>query len=342
MKNLNHFKGGARAVRGVSLIELMIALLLGLLVVGAAIGIFVSNKQVFRSADNLSFVQENGRVAFELLARELRQTASSPCSAKVPIVNVLRNTAAWGTDWGDGIRGYDGQAAQALPTVTTGVAARNRIAGTDAIELRSGSSGDVTVTDHKPNSAQFKVNTTSHGLVDGDIVMVCDFIQAAIFQVTNASSSNVTIVHNAGVGVASPGNCTKSLKYPLQLPCDVNPAAYYTYGPNSVIAKLKASAWYVGVSTSDPTRRSLYQVLLTRSGATPASTVQEVAEGVQDMQLQYLSSGGTDYQDANAVTNWSQVTAVRVVLTMQSNEQIEGAPVVRTIAHTVTIRNRNS
>lgn len=335
-----HSFNGARSARGVSLIELMIALVLGLLVVGAAIGIFMSNRQVFRSADNLSFVQENGRVAFELLARELRQTASSPCSAKVPIVNVLNNTAAWGTAWGDGIRGYDGQAAQALPTVTTGTATGNRIAGTDAVELRSGASGDVTVVDHKPNSAQFKVNTTAHGLVDGDIVMVCDFIQAAIFQITNASSSNVTIVHNSGTG--TPGNCSKSLKYPMQVPCIPNPSSYYTYGPNSVIAKLKATAWYVGVSSSDPTRRSLYQVMLTSSGASPASTVQEVAEGVQDLQLQYLSAGGTDYQDANAVANWAQVTAVRVVLTLQSNERVDGAPVVRTIANTVTVRNRNS
>lgn len=341
MKTVNPFSGGARAARGVSLIELMIALVLGLLVVGAAIGIFVSNRQVFRSADNLSFVQENGRVAFELLARELRQTASSPCSAKVPIVNVLNNTAAWGTDWGDGIRGYDGQAGQALPTVTTGTVARNRIAGTDAVELRSGASGDVTVTEHKEHAAQFKVNTTAHGLVDGDIVMVCDFVQAAILQITNANSSNVTIVHNTGTG--TPGNCSRSLKYPRQIPCIENPHDHwYTYRPNSVIAKLKATAWYVGVSTSDPTRRSLYQVMLTSSGASPASTVQEVAEGVQDMQLQYLSNGGTDYQDANAVANWAQVTAVRVVLTLQSNERIDGAPVVRTIAHTVTIRNRNS
>ena len=340
MKSRHSFSG-ARAVFGVSLIELMIALVLGLLVVGAAIGIFMSNRQVFRSADNLSFVQENGRVAFELLARELRQTASSPCSAKVPIVNVLASTSAWGTDWGDGIRGYDGQAGQALPTVTIGTAERNRVAGTDAVELRSGSSGDVTVTDHKPNSAQFKVNTTAHGLVDGDIVMVCDFVQAAIFQITNANSSSVTIVHNEGVGVATPGNCTKSLKHPRQA-CNTNAGIqYYSYGPNSVIAKLKATAWYVGVSSSDPARRSLYQVMLTRSGASPASTVQEVAEGVQDMQLQYLSNGSTDYQNANAVTNWAQVTAVRVVLTLQSNEQIDGAPVVRTIANTVTIRNRN-
>ena len=59
------------------------------------------------------------------------------------------------------------------------------------------------------------------------------------------------------------------------------------------------------------------------------------------MQLQYLSNGGTEYQNANAVTNWAQVSAVRVVLTLQSNERIDGAPVVRTIANTVTIRNRN-
>src|SRR5690606_30799930 len=123
-------------------------------------------------------------------------------------------------------------------------------------------------------------------------------------------------------------NCTKSLKYPRLVPCVANPSGYfYTYGPNSVIAKLKATAWYVGVSSSDPTRRSLYQVMLTRSGATPSSTVQEVAEGVQDMQLQYLSVGGVAYQDANAVGNWGEVTAVRVVLTMHSNERIEGSPV---------------
>ncbi len=341
MKPTLSFSCGARASRGFSLIELMIALVLGLLVVGAAIGIFLSNRQVFRSTDNLSFVQENGRVAFELLARELRQAASSPCSASAPVVNVLNNTTAWGTDWGDGIRGYDGQASQALPSVVTGTAARERIAGTDAVELRSGAAGDVTVVEHKPNSAQFKVSTTAHGLVDGDIVMVCDFVQAAIFQITTANSSNVTIVHNTGTG--TPGNCTKSLKYPRLVPCVANPSGYfYTYGPNSVIAKLKATAWYVGVSSSDPTRRSLYQVMLTRSGATPSSTVQEVAEGVQDMQLQYLSVGGVAYQDANAVGNWGEVTAVRVVLTMQSNERIEGSPVVRTIAHTVAIRNRNS
>lgn len=339
-KNMRNVSGPHHA-RGVSLIELMIALVLGLLVVSAAIGIFVSNRQVFRAADSLSYVQENGRAAFEILARELRQAGGTPCSRNVPIVNVLNNTSSWGTAWGDGIRGYEGGAA--MPGVTIGTGSGQRIAGTDAIELRSGQSGEVTVVDHQPKSAQFKVNVNTHGLVDGDIVMVCDFVQAAIFQITNASSTNVTIVHNEGTG--TPGNCTKALGYPMGTPCNVpKNDNYYAYGPNSVIAKLKATAWYVGVSSSNASRRSLYQVLLTRNGTTPATTVQEVAEGVQDMQLQYLSTGGAAYQDASAVADWSRVTAVRVVLTMQGTENVDvdGTPTVRTIAHTVTLRNRNS
>lgn len=341
MKSARTFVG-SRHVRGVSLIELMIALVLGLLVVSAAIGIFISNRQVFRATDSLSYVQENGRAAFEILARELRQAGGTPCSRNVPIVNVLNSTSAWGTAWGDGVRGYEGGVA--LPSVTTGTAARQRIAGTDAIELRSGQSGEVTVVDHQPKSAQFKVNVSTHGLVDGDIVMVCDFVQAAIFQITNASSSNVTIVHNEG-NTVTPGNCTKALGYPMGTPCNVpKNDNYYAYGPNSVIARLKATAWYVGVSSSDTSRRSLYQVMLTRNGTLPATTVQEVAEGVQDMQLQYLSLGGAQYQDASAVADWSRVTAVRVVLTLQGTENVDvdGTPTVRTIAHTVTLRNRNS
>ena len=46
-----------RATRGFSLIEMMIAMVLGLLVVGAAIGIFVSNQQAYRATEGLGRVQ---------------------------------------------------------------------------------------------------------------------------------------------------------------------------------------------------------------------------------------------------------------------------------------------
>lgn len=329
-----------RRISGVTLIELMIALVLGLLVVAAAIGIFVSNRQAFRVADNLSRVQENARVGYELMARELRQAGGNPCSRNVRTVNVLKPNAIWGTAWGDGVRGYTG--TQAFGGATFGTAAGNRVSGTDAIEIRSGAPGEVTVVDHKPTSAQFKVNTVNHGLQDGDIAIVCDFVQASIFQISGAQNGiNVTVVHNIG-NTQTPGNCSKGLGWADPPDCSTN-GTPYAYGPNSTIARLRASAWYIGVSGSDSQRRSLYQVQLVNSGGVPSMRAQEIAEGVQNMQLEYLVPGTTEYVPANSITNWNQVSAVRVVLTLQSTEStgVNNAPINRQVAHVVTLRNRN-
>lgn len=327
-----------RRASGVSLIELMIALVLGLLVVSAAIGIFLSNKQTFRATDNLSYVQENARVAFELMAREVRQAGGSPCSNNVRMVNVLKNPgSSWWSTWGDGVRGYEG--TEAFAGATFGTAANRRISGTDAIELRSGAPGEVTVVDHKPASAQFKVSTVNHGLQDFDIAIVCDFVQASIFQITGAQNGiNVTVVHNNGPG--TPGNCSKGLGWADPPDCSTN-GVPYAYGPNSVIARLRASAWYIGVSSSDSQRRSLYQVQLRNVAGVPTVVPQEIAEGVQNMQLQYLMPGSANYVDAAAGINWKQVSAVRIVLTLQGAENVDGAPVTREVAHVVTLRNRN-
>src|SRR3546814_5610031 len=83
--NRKTFPKSLQRARGVTLIELMIALVLGLLVVAAAIGIFLSNKQVFRTSDNLSRMQENARIGFELMARDLRMAGASACSREIPI-----------------------------------------------------------------------------------------------------------------------------------------------------------------------------------------------------------------------------------------------------------------
>ena len=86
-------------MQGMTLVELMIAITLGLLVMGAAIGIFISNRQVYRAAENLNRVQEGGRVSFELMARDIREAAGNPCVNNVPLVNVVNGgTGNWWSD----------------------------------------------------------------------------------------------------------------------------------------------------------------------------------------------------------------------------------------------------
>lgn len=331
---------------GLSLIELMVAMVLGLVVVGGALSIFLSNRQTYRATENLGRIQENARVAFELMSRDLRQAGGNPCDDSLPIANTLNNAStAWWANFATGLRGYD--EGQAFAGAAFGTAVRQRVAGTDAIELHFALDGDVGVADHQAPSAQIKLNTKDHGIADGDIIAICDFEQVAITQITNAQpGTNVTVVHNEGSAV-TPGNCTKSL---LAGPnnCDFKCASggpgaseCKYFPPNSRVARMQARAWYVGNSTSGD-GRSLYQIVLRNSGGTTQPVAQEIADGVQDMQLEFLQQGaaGDAYQSAATVTDWSRVVATRIILTLEGPEAVDGEPLEREFQHVVTLRNR--
>ncbi|MBB1060351.1 PilW family protein [Marilutibacter spongiae] len=325
----------ARDIAGFGLIELMVALVLGLLITGAAISVFLSNRQTYRTTENLGRVQESARVAFELMSRDVREAGGFPCARNLPVGNVLENQAAnWYTQWSGGIEGVDGAFANGNPA--------NRVANTDAVELKSGATGGVTVTSHNATSAQFKVNTVNHDLHDGDIVMVCDYRQGSIVQVTNAQpGTNETVVHNPGGGVAVPGNCTKGLGVPVD--CSNPLGTAYTYGVNSMVAKLHASRWYIG--TNGNNNRALYRQSLRTVGGAATAVSEEVTEGVRDMQITYLLPGNAAYVNAGAVgARWNEVLAARIELTLESPEAVgtDGNPLQRTLVHTVSLRNRSS
>jgi type IV pilus assembly protein PilW len=59
--------------RGMSLVELMIAMTLGLLLVAGAMRIFVSNTQAFRLQDRVSDMQGSSRLAIEIMMADLRR-----------------------------------------------------------------------------------------------------------------------------------------------------------------------------------------------------------------------------------------------------------------------------
>lgn len=326
------------AVHGLTLVELMIALMLGLLVVGSASAIFISNQQTYRATEGLGRVQENGRMAFELMSRDLREAGGNACGnadRKEPLklVNVLNANSNWWANWNNGIIGYEA-------AMTTAPA--NRIAGTDAVALMSGdSSSGVTVVSHNPTSARFEVNTTGHGLNDGDIAIICDWRQASLFQITGAQPDiNTNIVHNPG-GSVTPGNCSMGLGYSNPPKCTVN-GTPYQYGANSMIVRLHAVRWFVGSTVGGG--RSLFRSTLVNQGGVLVARDQQIAEGVNNMQLQYLLEGAVGYVDATAVpaNRWRNVTAVRVNLDMLSADRagVGGAQLARRIAHTVTLRNR--
>lgn len=322
---------------GFSLIELMIGMLLGLIVTAAAIGIFTSNSNTQRATESLGRIQENARVAFELMARDVREGAGNICSRNLPLANVLGNAGAVWWSSGPAIQGFDD--GQAFPDAGFGAGAGQRINGTDAIQLVSTSGSGFTVASHNPapSTAQFTLNTAAHGLVAGDILIACDTRQVSIFQMSSAA-----VTHTEAGG--TPGNCTTGLGFTDPIDCSTA-GQQYQFGANAQVARLRAVRWYV--ANNGRGGRSLYQAALRNGTGTPGVTVEEVAEGVTDLQFEYLPVDAAAYVAATAVTDWAQVAGVRITVTLRGgqgaiNENVgtDGATLQRQFSHVVTLRNR--
>lgn len=73
MSTLSH---AATRTRGLSLIELMISVLIGLIVVGGSITIFVNVSQTYRHAQQLIALHESMRTVTDILVRDVRGLAA--------------------------------------------------------------------------------------------------------------------------------------------------------------------------------------------------------------------------------------------------------------------------
>ncbi len=348
-----------RRMRGVTLIEMMVALVLGLIVAGAAMSVFLANKRTYVAAESIGRLQSNARVAFELMARDLREATANACGTDLAgAANVVNNpTSRWYTDYGTGIVGYGG--ATAFGDAAFGTGEGQRVAGTAAVELTSTAPDLVTVKSHTPASAQILLNTVDHGLAKGDIAVICDAQHAAIFQVTNVQAgASPALVHNTGTG--NPGNCSQGLGEPII--CSPPTGTSYRFGCayggtdatidcsldenkwSAYVARLQALRWYVGCNgradCASAAGRSLYRSRLDTSGAAPVVKQDEIAEGVTGMSLAYLVDGEDAYAAPGAVADWRQVVAVEVSLELTSSELVDGSQVQRRLSHVVALRSR--
>lgn len=334
--------------RGLSLVELMVAMAAGLVLMLGATGILVSNQESFRSTENIADIQKGARLAVEMLEQEIRGVGGNACGSLPVVSTVNQGIASAGLYWNTPIRGYDGSQAA---TLIGGNPAR-RVAGTDAILLTSGGDTALGIYGHNPKSAQFKVTSSNHGLTDGAIVMACGKENAAVFQITNIQDSNTTVVHNTGTG--TPGNCTKGLGY-ADPPCAPGAKDVFVNFDGGTLVTTNSAFWYIG--NNDRGGRSLYRQNLTVS---PAVDI-EMVDNVFDLQLSYLRRNRvTNALEAASVTamasddDWrltsdTPVVAVEINLTLcgpttlrdaAANTVCPDGTIERNVASFVQIRSR--
>ncbi|WP_341649485.1 PilW family protein [Thauera humireducens] len=68
-----------RQQRGLTLVELMIGLLVGMLVIGAVLYVFLGSRLTYKYNDTMGRIQENGRVAIEMIGQDVRMAGFIGC-----------------------------------------------------------------------------------------------------------------------------------------------------------------------------------------------------------------------------------------------------------------------
>lgn len=308
-----------RLQKGVTLVELLIALLLGLLLTAGMIQVFVGNRATYEFNDGLSRIQENARFALDHMAYNARMGGYSGCLADVPIHNNLTVPLTnFRFDIEDGgIYGYDATGttsdddeydAEDPPGATWNEAlpadiAADVIAGSDVLVVRSVGGSAVSLVSPFTNAAQLFVDP-SHNFLEGEILVVSDCQKASVFQVTEISNTKENIVHSNN-GSFIPGNSGP------------NWDDEQDYGLGAELARLQTFAFYVGDGPA------LFQH---RLGAGAGMVQEELAQGIETMQVRYGVDNDNDgavdeLVSAALITNWTAVVSVEISLLARATEE---------------------
>lgn len=306
------------AQRGVSLVELMVTLVIGMLISAAMLYIFLGSHKSFQTNDASARILEEGRYGLEVLAREIRMAGYTGCAN---LLDVTPNVIADPDKDGDALEHVNFGKATAIRVFDNGSGWINpttiaRVAGTDVIRIqRLGPEGLGLTGNLSSQNANIQILENPYGWAAGKILIITDCTAVDIFAATNVSSGagKVTIAH------ANSSNTDNNLSK--------------AYGADAQVMGYEERTFFVGVhpSTGLPT---LYQILY--DGAT--STPTEIAANVYDLQATLgLDADGDGDADSTgvlpaAVADWAQVVSANVVISLRS-EADKVAPTLATYSY---------
>ncbi|WP_425605395.1 PilW family protein [Pseudoxanthomonas putridarboris] len=338
--------------QGLSLIELMIALLIGTILVLGLVQVFGASRTAYQLSQGVARAQENARFAMDYLQRDIRMVGHYGCvndqarkqnadmlvshisAADNPLnFNVsVQGYEASGSAPGD-IVSLAGPAAgwsPGLPAYITGLTPAPN-AGSDIVVLRFFHSDGVPVTsigagELNVDVAKWKV-LTQGGVANPAVFGVGDCTYADAFQASTVSPGQVNASASGGVAISLPDF-----------------EGRYTASPagQTVLYRAEAIVYYVGTRAGAGVP-SLYRARFnTVAGGAVTPVSEELVEGIQNLQLLYgqdqsndvmnLTGNVTSYETAATLgaavaneTEWRRVGQIKVGLVAVSPEPAASA-----------------
>lgn len=321
---------------GLSLIELMIALVVGLILIAGVLSIFMSSRKSYGINTAVGQIQEHGRFALDFIRHNTRMAGYLSCGVSgVNFANYLDPVAAaslpynfsntiTGLEYTNTAPGntYTIASGNPAPAAATSAwtpslvsslplnGADYAIPGSDvlAMSLSQGSMNPGYVVSVGP--AAFVINSDPGITSSNNILVVSNCVTTVILHASGPlSGSAPAITIPATTGGPSPADTVASIP-PSLVGAQVGTAQvvvfYVGEGADGAPALFQA--------TTDPTVASGFQL-------------QEIVPGVENMQVLYgvdASGGGvpTVYDTAdvvNAASEWNSVLSVRVALLLRSD-----------------------
>ncbi len=237
---------------GMTLVEILIAMLIGAIMLAGILGIFINTKQTNRSLEAVSRIQENSRFALDFIARDLRMGDFWGCLRRDmggPVNNINFGAAGAVYDF-YGAGGFSG---------TNGVvnAGNTGLDAPDSLTIRGAASVGVFVA---ADNGVTITTTANHGFNPNDYLFITDCKKGDIFQAT-AGTAGTSITHT--VGGLAPGNTTPNLSA--------------TYGSGSQVYQVATVSYSIANGASG--LPSLFRSI--------NGTNRELIEGVENMQVLY-------------------------------------------------------
>lgn len=277
--------------RGMSLIELMIALLISAVIIFGATTVYNQSRRTYGESESVARLQETARFAMSIIEPDVRM---SNYFGLVKGASVLM-----------------GQAAQTDAAV--GTAAQNICGDNFAIDLDNNIQGD---------NNGYVLSASRKAGCDA----LTDLNTNTVWNTTSVLSADTLTVRRASVFLSATTNgvlqiCSSRVAGRLY-----SDGGACTAAPMGRINNLMVSAYYVDrASQQRATLPSLRRKVLTSLAGAVQFADQEVIAGVEDMQIQFgidpngLTGIATRYVNPNGVPAGAQVVAVRVWLLVRSD-----------------------
>jgi type IV pilus assembly protein PilW len=349
--HVQHTRPAERSTRGspgFSLIELMVAMALGLLLVIAIGYVYLSSKTAFTRQQQLSSMQQNVRVAFEYLTSDVRVVGHMGCATGKTAVNSLSTTPPHiDTNYLLGIEGYE---------YTNATAGTYTLSSDNPANSTTASSWATNVATNGVNTIPISTiagSGTTDGLTPGSDVLVIRTVNGEPARLTADATPPATTlsIENKSSGKCSDdttnkvsGLCRNS--HALIASCAAAQVFSVSGSPvGSAVTMSGALAgtnvYAHGVAQVFPMQTIVYYVKRPPGGLSTSlyrrifdghhagGLEQELIEGVESLQIRYGRDTSTppdqaidDYVTAQNVGDWSTVIAVRVSLLMRSTAAV--------------------